>query len=211
MEQIGAAPPNRLAALRETTTAVRRLLSGETVSVAGDWVNLRAVELERAPEQPPPVLIGTTGPKGLALAGECSDGVLLPEGSGPRFVEWAVEKAAFRRTARCVVYAWMNLDTDGDRARARLAPALDQWLDRDLFPAPRRIAGVATPPPVGSPARTALAHELAVCGDAGACAASVREFARAGADTVVLAPQGDDVEEQLKRFGREVLPLLRER
>jgi hypothetical protein len=39
----------------------------------------------------------------------------------------------------------------------------------------------------------------------------VRQFAHAGADTVVLAPQGDDVNEQLHQFGREVLPLLSER
>jgi len=89
MQQIGALPTHRLAALSETAAAIRKLLAGETVSVIGTHVKLSQVALEQAPQVAPPVLIGTTGPKGLALAGEYADGILLPEGCGPAFVEWA--------------------------------------------------------------------------------------------------------------------------
>jgi hypothetical protein len=41
------------------------------------------------------------------------------------------------------------------------------------------------------------------------CAAGVRRLAAAGADTIVLAAQGDDLEAQLERFAEEVIPLLR--
>ena len=83
MEQIGALPAHRLASLGETTTAIRALLAGETVTMDGTYVTLSGVALERPPGVVPPVLIGTTGPKGLALAGRHADGILLPEGSGP--------------------------------------------------------------------------------------------------------------------------------
>ncbi len=90
MVQIGALPARRLAALSETATAIRELLAGETVTMSGTHVQLTGVSLDQPPRVAPPVLIGTTGPKGLAVAGRHADGILLPEGCGPAFVEWAL-------------------------------------------------------------------------------------------------------------------------
>ena len=78
--------------LEQTVAAVRALLAGERVSAAG----LDAVALAHVPDPPPPVLVGTTGPAGLAIAGRAADGVLLPEGSGPAAVR-AARAAAGRR------------------------------------------------------------------------------------------------------------------
>jgi len=49
MQQIGALPTHRLAALSETAAAIRKLLAGETVSVIGTHVKLSQVALEQAP------------------------------------------------------------------------------------------------------------------------------------------------------------------
>src|SRR3954447_12458326 len=68
MRQIGARPPDRLAALEETVAAVRALLAGEAVTVDGRHVHLDGVRLTHLPDQPPPILIGTTGPRALAAA-----------------------------------------------------------------------------------------------------------------------------------------------
>jgi 5,10-methylenetetrahydromethanopterin reductase len=84
MRQIGARPPDRLVALEETVAAVRALLAGEELTVDGGHVRLDGVRLEQPPSAPPPVLIGTTGPRGLALASRVADGLLFPEGSGRR-------------------------------------------------------------------------------------------------------------------------------
>jgi 5,10-methylenetetrahydromethanopterin reductase len=208
MQQVGALPAKRLAALGETATAIRALLAGETVTVSGTYVKLSQVALEHAPRAAPPVLIGTTGPKGLAVAGRHADGILLPEGCGPPFVEWAIGQTA-SSTPRCVVYSWFSIDDDPVRARGRLLPAIDHWLDTDLFPHPRRAAGAGDPPPPGDPARLALADAISVCGDAEACAEAVRRLAAAGADTIVLAAPEVELEPQLERFAREVMPLLK--
>jgi 5,10-methylenetetrahydromethanopterin reductase len=212
MEQIGALPAKRLSALREVVTVVRALLGGQTVTFDGAHVQLSEVTLERAPEQPPPVLIGTTGPKGLALAGEVADGMLLPEGCGPAFVEWAIPQARATQTHRCVVYAWLSIDEDPGRAADRLVPGVERWLDSGHYPHPQRLAGLAgPPPPPGDPARTKLVPEITVCGDAEACAASVRRFAAAGADTLVLVPPPDQPDAQIEMFAERVMPLVRSR
>jgi alkanesulfonate monooxygenase SsuD/methylene tetrahydromethanopterin reductase-like flavin-dependent oxidoreductase (luciferase family) len=154
------------------------------------------------------VLIGTTGPKGLAVAGRHADGILLPEGCGPAFVEWALGQTSAISTPRCVVYTWFSIDDDPVQAQRRLMPAIDHWLERDLFPHPRRAAGVADPPPRRDPARLALTDAIGICGDREMCAEAVQRLAAAGADTIVLAAQGDEIESQLERFAREVMPVL---
>lgn len=86
MQQIGARPPRRVGALGEVVTAVRSLLAGETQTVAGAFVTLDAVALDHPPDVVPEILIGTTGPQAIALAARHADGLLLPEGCGPRFI-----------------------------------------------------------------------------------------------------------------------------
>jgi alkanesulfonate monooxygenase SsuD/methylene tetrahydromethanopterin reductase-like flavin-dependent oxidoreductase (luciferase family) len=213
MAQSGALPERRMAALAEVTSAVRALLAGDTVTTAGSHVNLTDVALEWAPDPPPPILIGTTGPRGLALAGALADGFLLAEGCGPAFVSRAVAQAAAAATRRgdspaAVVYAWLRVEDDDERARTVLHPVLGRWIEWGLFPEPAAAAGIVAPLRRGAVAST-LAAEVAVAGDPPACAASARRLIEAGATTLVLAAIGDDHDRQYERFAREVLPQLR--
>jgi alkanesulfonate monooxygenase SsuD/methylene tetrahydromethanopterin reductase-like flavin-dependent oxidoreductase (luciferase family) len=77
MRQAGAAVASPLTLLREYVAALRDLLAGRSVTVDGRYVRLADVRLDWAPQQPVPVLIGGTGPKTLALAGDIADGVIL--------------------------------------------------------------------------------------------------------------------------------------
>jgi alkanesulfonate monooxygenase SsuD/methylene tetrahydromethanopterin reductase-like flavin-dependent oxidoreductase (luciferase family) len=77
MRQAGAAVASPLMLMREYVTALQDLLEGRSVSVAGRYVRLDNVRLDWPPQQRVPVLIGGTGPKTLALAGEIADGVIL--------------------------------------------------------------------------------------------------------------------------------------
>lgn len=205
MARVGALPQRRLEALAETTLAVRRLLAGETVTTNASHVRLSAVALDRPPALVPPVLVGTTGPRGLAIAGRCGDGVLLPEGCGPAFVRWAREQLGEASGKRCAVYAWFSMDADPGRARMRLAPAVDHWLQSGIYPHPKQMAGA---PPQDEDARLRLIDQLSVCGDAGACVDAVRRFAAAGAETVVLAAPAPEHQQQLEAFATRVMPAL---
>jgi alkanesulfonate monooxygenase SsuD/methylene tetrahydromethanopterin reductase-like flavin-dependent oxidoreductase (luciferase family) len=77
MAQVGARVASPLTLLREYATALRALLNGETVTTHGRYVNLDAVKLDWAPQPPPELIIGATGPKTLQLSGQVADGTIL--------------------------------------------------------------------------------------------------------------------------------------
>jgi 5,10-methylenetetrahydromethanopterin reductase len=77
MRQIGAYPRSPLTALAEHIQAIRALLAGESVSIAGDYVRLDGVRLDHPPANAPPVLAGVRGPRSLELSGRIADGTIL--------------------------------------------------------------------------------------------------------------------------------------
>lgn len=89
MDQIGEKVASPLTAIEETTTAMKRLLNGERISVDGRYVKLRDVQLDPPPEVAPPILHGVMSPKSMQLAGRVGDGVLLVENSNPDYIRWA--------------------------------------------------------------------------------------------------------------------------
>jgi alkanesulfonate monooxygenase SsuD/methylene tetrahydromethanopterin reductase-like flavin-dependent oxidoreductase (luciferase family) len=90
MAQVGAGVASPMRLLGEYTSAVRALLHGETVTVAGRYVRLDGVALNWPPAQVPPLLVGARGPKTLRLAGELADGVILDSGITPDGVRAAL-------------------------------------------------------------------------------------------------------------------------
>lgn len=132
MEQIGARPADRVAALREVVSATRALLHGDTVDCSGTFVRLSHVRLEHPPRHAPPVLIGTTGERGIGVAREVADGVLLPEGTGERALAWCARRLGGHGSI--TTYAWLRVDEDPDDARARMVPVARDWLATGLYP-----------------------------------------------------------------------------
>lgn len=112
MQQTGAAVDSPLTLLREWTTAVRSLLHAERVTVSGAYVRLADVALAWPPLVVPPLLIGCTGRRTLALAGEISDGLVLHAGHSPDDVRRAAGIAAVRAHQEVVVYAGQAADAD---------------------------------------------------------------------------------------------------
>jgi 5,10-methylenetetrahydromethanopterin reductase len=200
MRQIDARPANRLVALEELLIVVRRLLAGETVTFDGRWAHLDDVGLDQPPAVPPPLVVGTTGERGIAIAAEHGDGVLLCEGSGAAAVRWAADLLGPQR--RLVVYTWMRIEDTDAQALETLSPWVEDWEQGGRYPQLLELAR-AEPGYDGS-----LAPVVSVAGSAAACAAGVQRLAEAGADAVVVSPVGADPRAQLERFAGEVLPLL---
>jgi 5,10-methylenetetrahydromethanopterin reductase len=212
MAQIDARPAKRVRALGEVITAMRMLLAGETVNASGSWVKLSSVALENPPDVPPSILAGTTGPQGIALAARRADGLLLPEGCGPRFIAHAKELTARARhpTAspfELVVYTWLRIGEDR-AARAELTEAVSNWVGSGLYTGPMREAGIARLPDLG-PIDRRTADEVAIVGTASQCAAGVDRFVGAGAQRLIVAALGADFSDQYATFAADVLPACR--
>jgi alkanesulfonate monooxygenase SsuD/methylene tetrahydromethanopterin reductase-like flavin-dependent oxidoreductase (luciferase family) len=200
MRQIDARPADRLGLLEETVAAVRALLAGESLTLAGRHVRLDGVVLDLPLPTPPPVLIGTTGPRGLAIAGRVADGIVLPEGTGPAAVRWAREQAG----GTTIVYAWLRVSDDAQAAVSALRPAVAAWVASGTYPGLAEFAGLAADGTVDD----AVVRSIAVVGDPAQCARAVEALWDAGADSVVLVPPPDDGAEQIARFAAAVRPLL---
>jgi 5,10-methylenetetrahydromethanopterin reductase len=162
------------------------------------FVDLDAVRLEEPPKHPPPLLIGTTGERGMAVARTVADGLVLPEGAGDAAVGWAADQIG--NAATLVVYAWMRIDDDGAAARAALAPAVQLWRDGGIYPNLVARAGLDAPVEIDDEA----VGRVAVAGTAGECADAVRRIGDAGADSVVVVPFGNDPSPQLEQFAQAV-------
>lgn len=159
MAQVGARADSPMTLLREWTTAVRALLHGHRVSVAGRYVQLDGVALDWPPPLVPPLLVGARGPRTLALAGEVADGVVLDSDLSPDGVRRSLTRMARGVHQEVVVYLPTAI---GDGARERLDTRLAARGERE----PEPVAA-------GSPDEAAEV---------------IRRYAESGVDTVVLSP-----------------------
>ena len=112
MGQMGARTSSPLTTLDETITVVRRLLAGDEVSFEGREVHLDHVRLDHPPSVVPPVIAGVQREKSLALAGRVADGVILVEGAGPTYVEWALDHAGRPAEFEVVTFTMMAVADD---------------------------------------------------------------------------------------------------
>lgn len=122
MGQMGARTPSPLTTLDETITVVKRLLAGDEVTFEGREVSLDAVLLDQPPTQVPAVVAGVQQEKSLALAGRVADGVILVEGAGPAYVNWALDRAGRPDGFRVVTFTMMAVDDDRRTAYGFVAP-----------------------------------------------------------------------------------------
>jgi 5,10-methylenetetrahydromethanopterin reductase len=80
LAESGFEPISPLRVLREYVQTLRALLAGESVHLDGAVSKLRGAHLEFHGSRSIPILIASTGPKMLQLAGEIGDGVVLSTG-----------------------------------------------------------------------------------------------------------------------------------
>jgi len=184
MGQIGARVESPVTLLREYSTALRRLLDGETVTVDGRYVRLDGVALGWPPEGRVPVMIGGGGPVTLRLAAELGDGVLLANALTLDEVDAAASIAGSGTPLMANIIAATGVDP-ADRVRADLL----SWR-ADADPSARGYAVVS--------------------GDAAAIAEQLRDLARRGVTNLAIEATRDepDVDGFIAFLGREVRPLL---
>lgn len=208
MDQIGAGSPARLAVLEETVGAIRSLLAGEELLFSGEQTRVQRVRLGYPPAVAPPVLVGTTGPSGLALAARAADGVVLPELSAPAAVRWArAEMAAAGRVGMTVVFGMVSIDDDRAGALAQARVRLKRIVDFQIYPRLTEIAGLGADG--GGELDDDTLRSLAMAGTPADAARTVGDWVAAGAGSVVLVAGADEPRRSYERFAAEVVPLIR--
>ncbi|MEO8887879.1 MAG: LLM class flavin-dependent oxidoreductase [Jatrophihabitantaceae bacterium] len=232
LERVGVRPDRPLRRLAEAVEIVQRLLRGDDSTFAGEIFPLaRGTRLLYPPRRDRvDILLGTWGPRGLALAGRCADEVKLGGCANPDMVRHAraalddaCDAAGRPRSAVGIVAGAVTVvDEDGASARARARTEVAMYLD---------VVGaldvtVAIGDEVLGPVRTALAagdaeaagrcvpdellDRFAFAGDPAAVAEHAAALFAAGASRVEFGtPHGRSDEHGVELIGRHVLPALR--
>lgn len=129
LKWIGIEQTQPLAATRETMLAVRRLLQGERVALAGPFLQWNEEAYLRFPApRVTPIYVGAMGPKMLTLAGELADGVLPllfpPEhyfAVQPYIEQGLATRSALLPPLDLAACIWVSLADDRASARRVLA------------------------------------------------------------------------------------------
>ncbi len=221
IRQMGLVPDSPLAAVRESVTAVRRLLDGEELSEAGGVFEFDQVRLAFPSVERIPIHLGVIGPKMLELSGEIADGSVLSVLAGTDYISWARQRidAGRKRTGRIdnhhvTAFAIYSVDPSASRAMAAAESTLAFYLAAGGRNALTDAAGISERlPEILSQPSSVMARELVdaltITGTPDEVGTKIHRLIDAGADSVALFPTPPErAEEIIDLTARFVLPRL---
>jgi 5,10-methylenetetrahydromethanopterin reductase len=231
LDAIGIEQRRPLAHLRDTAAIVRALLSGDDRGYTGQAYRLApGIRLRgRRPDRLPPLLLGTWGPRGAALAGEIADEVKVGGSANPAVVRFIKERIRVGAQAagrspdqvRVVLGAVTVVDEDGAAARRRARTEVAPYLAvvADLDPATelppgfadhiRALVGAGQDEAAGILIPDEMLDRFAFSGTPEHVAALAARVLEAGAGRVDFGtPHGLSDGKGVALLGTAVLPLL---
>lgn len=228
LEQIGVRPERPLRALAEAIEVIRRLLRGDTSAYDGEIFPLAQGTTLQYPRYRAElgVLVGTWGPRGLALAGRSADEVKLGGCANPDMVRHAraqIDQASSGRKVGLVAGAVTVVDEDRVVARARARTEVAMYLDVVVA----LDATVEVASEVLAPMRAALAigdtqaagrlvpdevlSKFAFAGTSDEVATHAATLIEAGATRIEFGtPHGTTDDGGIELLGKHVLPTLKD-
>jgi len=226
LRQVGLLPSSSLGAMTECVTAIRQLLAGERLDVAGDQFAFADVALAHPVAGHLPICLGVCGPRMLRLSGEIADGTILSAGAGVRYVNWARKQIdggramAGRADAhRVTMFALYAVGQDRLQAREEMREPLARFLAAGGIDAITEAEGISDalapmlrrggPDLVAREIPDSWIDQLSVCGTPEDCARRIGEFYAAGADSVALFPvTAGQPQDMVRVTAQQVRPLL---
>lgn len=227
-QKVGITRNKPLTVMREIVTAVRALLSNETVTMHGEYVHLDGVELDYVYQErrvkDVPIYIGATGMKMMELTGEIADGVVLnylvsPEYNAQAMEHLAIGAAKAGRTVDDIDRPQLvvcSLDEDRDRALDAARLMVTQYLGQQ--PHIMKASGVPEEvlDEIGKVLTWPATHEqveaasklvpdeivqmLTASGTPDECREHVRRYIAGGCTCPILYPLGDDARAMIDAF-----------
>jgi alkanesulfonate monooxygenase SsuD/methylene tetrahydromethanopterin reductase-like flavin-dependent oxidoreductase (luciferase family) len=223
--QLGIAFREPRQTLRECVDIVQRLWGGERVTARGSCFTVNDAALQFKPAQHTlPVFLGMKSRRGLELAGEIADGVLLSGLPSPGHIVRARANIAagqrrVGRTNRLTIAAYVatSIDDDGQRARDRVRQVLAEHLAIMHGQSILADAGLATTDTAvfnehlttrrsaAHLVTDALVRRFAIAGTPDECRAALAPLAAAGLDMpIAMLPPGGDSIAQTRRIVAEL-------
>lgn len=231
LEAIGVGAPKPITHLRDAIGVIQTLLGGEGRGYAGTAFRVEPGVRLRYPVARPraPILIGSWGPQGMALAGELADEVKVGGSANPEMVRVVRQRLrrGLDRTGRpadavgVVLGAVTVVDRDGDAARHHARRQVAMYLDvvaaldptvelpDDLLPAIRARLADGDDEGAGRLVPRDVLDLFAFAGTPDDIAAQAQRLIAAGVDRIEFGtPHGIDSAAGIALLGREVLPQL---
>ncbi|MFQ5948112.1 MAG: LLM class flavin-dependent oxidoreductase [Acidimicrobiia bacterium] len=226
VRQMGLFPESSLSALRECVTSVKRLLEGEEVSGDGRTFTFDKVKLTYPRLEPIPIHMGAIGPKMLRLSGEIADGSVLSVAASHGYLRWARRHIDEGRAAadrsddhRITLFAIYSVHRDPAVARQSVRGPLAFYKAAGGPNALTDVYGISDElerlvqrggyEAVRQEIPDQWLEDLTIAGTPGECAAKIKAFYEAGADSVALFPMPpEDVDRIVRLTAHQVLPRL---
>jgi probable F420-dependent oxidoreductase len=224
--------PATVAATENAATLIRHLGSGDPAMVDGS-----EVRIEWARSGPLQVYVAAYGPRMLQVAGRAGSGVIL-ECADPHFIAWALEhvrrgatEAGRDPTDLSVVISTATYVSD-DMSKARdKVRALGAVVGNHVAEVLRNVGPEGMLPELAAMVAQRgeydyhqhvvsgaghadyvsdeMIERLCIVGSAEQCAERLRGLGRLGVTHVNFYAQTDDFDEQMRIYGREIIPGLR--
>jgi alkanesulfonate monooxygenase SsuD/methylene tetrahydromethanopterin reductase-like flavin-dependent oxidoreductase (luciferase family) len=133
VEVCGVDPATRGRRTDEALTVLRGALTGEPYSFTGEFFDVQDVAIRPAPEPAVPIVVGGRSDAALRRTGRYGDGWLGVWSDPDRYArtietvqEHAADAGRENVTWRHGLQNWVGIDADRDKARARLAAAMEE-------------------------------------------------------------------------------------
>lgn len=206
--------PERIAVMFEAIAIIQGLLTGESVTHAGERFALNDVRLWTLPESPPPIFVATAGPVTAKRTGARCDGIITP-GAPAEKVAGVLDK--FAEGARGhgkdpdvmpkllqLHLSWARTDEAAKSAAIREWPNGGMRFAKQDITSPyefEKLAADVTP--------ADYQGRMVISADPDAHRAEIQKFLDLGITHIYLHNVGRNQMEWMDVFGREVLPALR--
>jgi coenzyme F420-dependent glucose-6-phosphate dehydrogenase len=207
----------RFGRLRESVELIQRLFREEFVTHEGQFFRTHNATIYDRPTEPVPIWIAASGPAAARLAGRVADGLICTSGKGedlyvktllPGVVEGAEkagrDPAAIGRMIEMKVS--YNPDHDAAMEATRIWAALALPADVKMgVEDPRELERLAVQ------AEPYAHRRWLVSSDPDEHVEQIKTYIDYGFDHLVFHFPGEDQEAAVDRYGRDILPRLRER
>lgn len=217
---LGATWPDgkeRFARLREAIAMIRTLWSEDRVTINGEYFRVDNATVYDKPADPVPIYVGASGPATTRYAGRAGDGFITTSGKGDELYRDQLLPALATGAAKAgrnvadmdvMIEVKVSFDHDSDRALAdtRHWAALALSAEEKVHVHdPIEMQRLADALPIER-----VASRWIVGSDPAEHVRQVRHYLDLGFNHLVFHAPGADQLGFIERYGREILPLLRE-